>query len=116
MNPTYRIALAVRHDVPQWLSGAYQELCQRSDPLQEVEGKILGLPTVIKLMRAREILLSELSARNPYRMIRALRTPSNSFYSGGNQPDTRQPLPRFDSVEPRFDPQRVAEVVEEVFL
>ena len=97
MNPTYRIALAVRHDVPQWLSGAYQELCQRYDLLQEVEGKILGLPTVIKLMRAREILLSELNARNPHMMSRALRT-------------------RFDSVEPRFDPQRVAEVVEEVFL
>lgn len=58
LDPVERIVLAVRHNIPHWRSGAYQELCQRRDPLLEVEGERLGVSMVVKLMRAREIRLS----------------------------------------------------------
>jgi len=135
VDPIERIVLAVRHNIPQWLSGAYQELCQRYDSLSEEEGERLGLPTVIKLMKARETLLSGSDMRDPRSTFNSMnRTPrmsSTSTHSGlaGMQ------LPRhlldngpvqlwssddvLGTLHPgveRFDPQRVADVVREVFL
>lgn len=49
VDPVERIVLAVRYNIPQWLSAAYQELCQRQDSLSEGEGERLGLSTAIKL-------------------------------------------------------------------
>ena len=137
VDPIERIVLAVRHNVPQWLSGAYQELCQRHDSLSEEEGERLGLPTVIKLMKAREILLSGSNMHDPHFISRMIRTPgmsSTSTHSGL----ARMQLPRMQlmdggpvqplwssddvfgpphpSAEFRFEPQRVADVVREVFL
>jgi len=137
VDPIERIVLAVQHNIPQWLSGAYQELCQRHDPLSVEEGERLGLPTVIKLMKAREILLSPPDIRDPRWTSRMSRTPgmsSTSAHSGL----ARMQLPRMQlleggpvqplwpsddvfgplhtGVESRFDPQRVADVVKEVFL
>jgi len=131
VDPIERIVLAVRHNVPQWLSGAYQELCQRHDTLSEEEGERLGLPTVIKLMKAREMLL------DPRFVSKMNRTPgmsSTSAHSGF----TRMQLPRMQlmdtgpvqpfwssddvlvpphpSMELRFEQQRVADVVREVFV
>jgi len=141
VDPIERIVLAVQHNIPQWLSGAYQELCQRHNPLSEEEGERLGLPTVIKLMKAREILLSPPDIRDPRWTHRMSRTPgmsSTSAHSGLArmqpflQPVQMQPLdgvpvqpywlsddvfgPSHPGVESRFDPQRVADVVKEVFL
>ena len=137
VDPIERIVLAVRHNIPQWLSGAYQELCQRHDSLSEEEGERLGLPTVIKLMKAREILLSGSDIRDPRstftsRMNRTPRMSSTSAHSGlaGMQLPRHlmdsgpvQPLWSSDDVfgtlhpgAERFDPQRVADVVREVFL
>jgi len=129
VDPIERIVLAVRHNIPQWLSGAYQELCQRQDSLSEEEGERLGLSTVIKLMRAREILLSGSDMRDPRFMPRMSRTPGMSSTSaylarmqlldsapvrpGWSSDDVFSPL--HTSVELRFDPQRVADVVREVF-
>ena len=129
VDPIERIVLAVRHNIPQWLSGAYQELCQRQDSLSEEEGERLGLPTVIKLMRAREILLSGTDMRDPRFMSRMNRTPgmsSTSAYLARMQLLDSAPVrpgwsddafnPLHTGVELRFDAQRVADVVREVFL
>jgi len=129
VDPIERIVLAVRHNIPQWLSGAYQELCQRQDSLSEEEGERLGLPTVIKLMRAREILLSGSDSRDPRFTSRMSRTPgmsSTSAYLARMQlldtpvrpawPSDDLLNPLHNGVELRFDPQRVADVVREVFL
>ena len=130
VDPIERIVLAVRHNIPQWLSVAYQELCQRQDSLSEEEGEKLGLSTVIKLMRAREILLSGSDMRDPRFISRMSRTPGMSSTSaylarmqlletgpvrpGWSADDVFGPLQA--GVELRFDPQRVADVVREVFL
>jgi hypothetical protein len=130
VDPIERIVLAVRHNVPQWLNGAYQELCQRQDSLSEEEGEKLGLPTVIKLMRAREILLSGTDMRDPRFVSRGSRlTPgmsSTSTYLARMQLLDSEPVrPVSDfwgnsmgssGVELRFDSQRVADVVREVFV
>jgi len=135
VDPIERIVLAVRHNIPQWLSGAYQELCQRHDSLSEQEGERLGLAAVIKLMKAREILLSGSDLRDPRstftsRMNRTPRMSSTSAHSGlvgihQHLMDSGpvQPLWSSDDVfgtlhrgVERFDPQRVADVVREVFL
>ena len=128
VDPVERVVLAVRHNIPQWLSGAYQELCQRQDTLTEAEGEKLGLSTVIKLMRAREILLSGSDTRDP-------RPISNRFSRSSGLSSTalaRMQLPDLEPVRPspipdwwgypppgalelRFNPQRVADVVREVF-
>ena len=131
VDPTERIVLAVRHNVPQWLSGAYQELCQRQDPLSEEEGEKLGLSTVIKLMKARETLLSGPDLRDPRFASRLAamggRTPgvssSSAYMAMMHLSGPVRPGHWSDEVfansqpgsELRFDPQRVADVVREVF-
>ena len=128
VDPIERIVLAVRHHVPQWLSGAYQELCQRQDPLSEQEGEKLGLSTVIKLMRAREMLLSGTDVRDQRFVSRLGRTPGMSSASMTlarmqlmDTEPVRPPLVSdfwghaVPSFETRFDQQRVADVVREVF-
>lgn len=89
----------------------------------------MGLSTVIKLMRAREILLSQSDIRDPRVMPRMSRTPGMSSTSaylarmqlldsapvrpGWSSDDPFSPL--HTGAELRFDSQRVAEVVREVF-
>ena len=128
VDPIERIVLAVRHNIPQWLSGAYQELCQRQDSLSEEEGERLGLSTVIKLMKAREILLcrSDIQRFPPGMMNRTPGMSSTSARFAGMQLIESGPVrpgwssddifsPFHTGMEPRFDPQRVADVVREVF-
>lgn len=125
VDPIERIVLAVRHNIPQWLSGAYQELCQRQDSISEEEGERLGLSTVIKLMRAREILLSGPDATRDPRFVSRLNRPGVSSASSAYFTLDSTPVrpswpdlfgPHHPGVEFRFDPQRVADVVREVFL
>lgn len=133
VDPIERVVLAFRHNVPQWLNGAYQELCQRQDSLTEVEGEKLGLPTVIKLMRAREILLSGTDLRDPRFMISKVLNRASGVSSTSGYLNLGRPLPMPEEpvrptldiwghpmnppagIEQRFDPQRVADVVREVF-
>lgn len=48
------VALAVKHDIPQWLETAYVLLTVREHPLDEAEGEKLGVSITIRLARARE--------------------------------------------------------------
>jgi hypothetical protein len=132
VEPVERIVLAVRHNVSQWLSRAYQELCQRQESLSEEEGEKLGLSTVIKLMKAREmLLLSGPDTRDPRffasRMAQA-RPPGMSSSSGFFNPSLEPPVRPTSAGElwgqastwsaglERFDPHRVEAVVREVFF
>lgn len=127
VDPIERIVLAVRHNIPQWLNEAYQELCQRQDSLSEEEGEKLGLSTVIKLMRAREILLCGSDMRDPRFLSRTNRFPgmssTSTHFARMQLPDTAPVRPGWSSddifspfhTETRFDPQRVADLVREVF-
>ncbi|CCL99367.1 uncharacterized protein FIBRA_01385 [Fibroporia radiculosa] len=56
LDPVERIFLATKHDIPQWLRPAYMDLCIRPESLTEEEAQKLGLPTVVRLARAREQL------------------------------------------------------------
>ncbi|THH32834.1 hypothetical protein EUX98_g1333 [Antrodiella citrinella] len=56
LDPIKKIVLADRHNVPQWLSAAYVDLCKRPEPLTEREADELGLKTVVRVARAREIV------------------------------------------------------------
>ncbi|KZT07596.1 uncharacterized protein LAESUDRAFT_724556 [Laetiporus sulphureus 93-53] len=57
LDPVERLALAAKHDVPQWLKSAYVELCQRTRALSPLEAKRLGLETAMRLAGAREAVL-----------------------------------------------------------
>ena len=127
VDPVERIVLAARHNVPQWLNGAYQELCQRQETLTEAEGEKLGLSTVIKLMRAREILLSGSDLQDRFLSNKFGRSSGiSSTALARTQPPDLGPvrpspisdwwgLPQPQALELRFEPQRVADVVRDVF-
>lgn len=127
LDPVERVVLAVRHNVPRWLNGAYQELCQRTNTLSEEEGEKLGLSTVIKLMKARETLLSESDIRGPRFAGSGLPRPhgmSSTHFSRLTDITPVRPglfldegfgMTSHPGHEIRFDPQRVANVVREVF-
>lgn len=55
-DPIKKITLADKHNVPQWLSAAYVDLCKRPEPLTEQEAEELGLKTVVRVARARELV------------------------------------------------------------
>jgi hypothetical protein len=56
LDPITKIALALKHDVTAWLAPAYEELCQRVEPIDEREGEILGMKLATMVMRARELV------------------------------------------------------------
>ncbi|KAH8102049.1 hypothetical protein BXZ70DRAFT_930001 [Cristinia sonorae] len=55
LDPIKKITLANQYSIPQWLPPAYVDLCKRPEPLTEVEACSLGLPTVVRVAKAREI-------------------------------------------------------------
>ncbi|KAI0088337.1 hypothetical protein BDY19DRAFT_950387 [Irpex rosettiformis] len=55
IDPVTKITLANRYHVPQWLSPAFLELCKRVEPLQDPEAEALGLRSVVRIARAREL-------------------------------------------------------------
>ncbi|EIN06621.1 hypothetical protein PUNSTDRAFT_105732 [Punctularia strigosozonata HHB-11173 SS5] len=55
-SPVEKIVCAREFDIPQWLQGAYTDLCLRSAPLCPKEGRLLGLSTCLKIAAAREAL------------------------------------------------------------
>lgn len=120
LDPVERVVLAVRHNIPQWLVPAYQELCQRQDTLTEEEGEKLGLSTVIKLMRARESLMNQPETGRVRFSQAGLSGMSSSSLSVTPTPGRRNNLYDFDfddirSQSLRFDPTRVVQVVKQVF-
>ena len=124
VDPIERIVLAFRHNIPQWLSAVYPEFCRRQDSLSEEEGERPWLSIVVKLVGARETLLSGSDMRDPRFMPRMSRTPGMSSTSahltrvrllettpvrpGWSSDDVFTPL--HTGVELRFDPQRVTDV------
>ncbi|EIN09859.1 hypothetical protein PUNSTDRAFT_66901 [Punctularia strigosozonata HHB-11173 SS5] len=55
-TPVEKIVCAREFGIPQWLQGAYTDLCLRSAPLCEREGTLLGLSTCLKIAAAREAM------------------------------------------------------------
>lgn len=73
LPPILRIELARAYDVPAWLLASYVELARIRTPLTETDADRLGLPTVLRLGRAREAILRT-------RFARALEVPRNDFF------------------------------------
>lgn len=55
LEPVRKIALAHTYHVPQWLPAAFGELIRRPEPLTDAEADALGLRTVVRVARAREL-------------------------------------------------------------
>ncbi len=55
LAPVQKITLANRYNVPHWLPPAFLELCKRPEPLEDLEAEALGLRSVVRIARAREI-------------------------------------------------------------
>lgn len=51
-----KIVLGLRYDVPQWLLGAYVEVCQRDALLSLEEGERLGVRNIIAINQARHAI------------------------------------------------------------
>jgi hypothetical protein len=73
LSPVLRVELACAYDVPAWLLGSYVEMARMRAPLTENDAERLGLPTVLRLARARETILRQ-------RFSRALEIPKNDFF------------------------------------
>jgi hypothetical protein len=53
LDPVTKIVLAEKHDVPQWFEPAFRALCQRAEPIDELEGEKLGIKVTTRLMEER---------------------------------------------------------------
>ncbi|KAG8786810.1 hypothetical protein FRB91_003380 [Serendipita sp. 411] len=73
LSPVLRIELARAYDIPSWLLASYVELARLRTPLNEADADRLGLPTLLRLGRAREAILRQ-------RFTRALEMPKNDFF------------------------------------
>jgi len=116
LDPVEKVVLAVKHTIPQWLLPAYQELCERQDSLTLEEGMKLGMPTVIKLMRAREMLVHDSS----YPGLRQGGVSSSSQFLMHQPHITARPvfLDFFEDgpqTRGRYNSARVVQVVKQVF-
>ncbi|TCD65003.1 hypothetical protein EIP91_003371 [Steccherinum ochraceum] len=56
LDPVRKITLAESYNIPHWLSPAYVDLVKRPEPLSEAEAERLGLRTMVRVARAREIV------------------------------------------------------------
>lgn len=119
LNPIDTIELAMKYDIPDWLTPAYVSICQRQDPIEEWEAEKVGISVAMKLARAREL-------------VRATPGPGtrqhfdNMFASGGFHPGLTiaapyiPPKPSWDGSKPATQPAPynshiVLNVVNEVF-
>jgi hypothetical protein len=73
LSPVLRVELARAYDVPGWLLPSLVELARLRTPLSDVDAERLGLPTVLRLGRAREAILR-------HRYSRALEMPNEDFF------------------------------------
>lgn len=55
LDPVKKIMLANKYNIPQWLTPAFLDLCKRPEPISDSEAETLGLRTVVRLARAREL-------------------------------------------------------------
>lgn len=73
LSPTLRVELARAYDIPAWLLASYVEMARMRTPLSDSEAERLGLPTVLRLGRAREAILRQ-------RFKVALEKPKTDFF------------------------------------
>lgn len=55
LDPVKKIMLANKYNIPQWLPPAFLDLCKRPEPISDSEAETLGLRTVVRIARAREL-------------------------------------------------------------
>ncbi|KZP28756.1 hypothetical protein FIBSPDRAFT_693229, partial [Athelia psychrophila] len=53
--PVDKIVLGRRYGISDWLSGAYEAVCTRADPLTVEEGMKLGVEDIIRISTARQV-------------------------------------------------------------
>lgn len=100
------IELAMKYDIPNWLTPAYVAICQRPEPIEEWEAIKMGISVAMKLARARELVraiprASSFGSAAPH-SFSAFGSPSTAFIPP--KPDGGQ-----------FSPQTVQKIVKEVF-
>lgn len=67
IDPVEKVVLARSYDVERdWLLNAYKALGSREEPLTDEEGARLGLRTVIKIAKAREMIRSSSQISSGY--------------------------------------------------
>jgi hypothetical protein len=66
VSPFDIIALAVKHDVTQWLKPAYQRIVTRNDPITQAEACKLPFHITIMLTRSRERYQGQLRQQEGY--------------------------------------------------
>ncbi|KAI0340266.1 hypothetical protein BDW22DRAFT_1430882 [Trametopsis cervina] len=55
LDPVRKITLANKYNIPHWLPTAYLDLCKRVQPITDEEAETLGLRTLVRVARAREL-------------------------------------------------------------
>lgn len=55
LDPVDKIMLANKYNIPQWLPSAFTDLCKRPEPIRDSEAELLGLRTIVRIARAREL-------------------------------------------------------------
>lgn len=107
LDPIEKIVLAEKHDIPEWLAPAYEALCRRYEPLEEVEAEMIGYKKTVLLLRAREALRDE--TRNPTR-------PRASQWQSLSGPSTPRPATPNEYHHIYFDDSTVTWIVRVVFF
>ena len=133
IDPIEKIALAQKYDVQEWYTPSYAAICQRPQPLNPEEGMKLGLTTAILLAQAREAARQEPAPARE--STPTSRGGGRGGRTGSGQGRTQaalaqaEPEPRpstasswkewegltVPDLEETFDPQRVADIVREIF-
>lgn len=104
------IELAVKYDIPGWLTPAYVSICQRAEPIEEWEAIKMGISVAMKLARARELVRTTPRAQtfNPFGTPSFAAQPFGTF----GTPTTPFIPPKPDA---QFSSQTVLKIVQEVF-
>lgn len=63
LDPVDQVALATKHDVPEWLPPAYAALCQRENAIELEEAEKLGMKTTVLVAKAREAVRKQASGQ-----------------------------------------------------
>lgn len=56
LDPVKKVMLANKFNIPQWLPPAFMDLCKRPEPISDNDAETLGLRTVVRVARARELM------------------------------------------------------------
>jgi hypothetical protein len=62
-TPVDRVVLGRKYGIEHWLGPAYQAICERDEWLSEEEGSRLGLEDVLKIGRARQLMIAHATVK-----------------------------------------------------